>query len=202
MIPNREFKLSELSKINSSASEIDDSVKKTTISPKGVTAKGVDIVDFSTLSNVVFSPVESSTAYSVVKEAFFDGTSYIKLNDTTVGRTSSIIIPCEFSLLGATHLNFYIWADDFGNFGNIVLELGTNGGSNFSNKLAYVCKTKMTALPNHWNNIRIPIADFVLSGTATTHSNIKSLRITTNGLAGKNNNVRFGGLKINSKQNT
>lgn len=202
MIPNREFKLSELSKINSSASEIDGSVKKTTISPNGVTAKGVDIVDFSTLNNVVFNPVESSTVYSVVNESFFGGDNYIQLNDTTAGRTSKIIIPCNFSLLGATHISFYVWVDGYANFGNVVLELGLDGGTSFFNKLSYLCKTKMTALPNHWNNIRIPISALTLAGTATTQSNIKSIRITADGIAGKKSNIRYGGLKLDAKQKT
>lgn len=162
----------------------------------------MDIVDFSTLNNVVFSPVESSIVYSVVNESFFGGDNYIKLNDTTAGRTSNIIIPCNFSLLGATHISFYVWADEYANFGNVVLELGLNGGTSFFNKLSYVCKTKMTALPNHWNNIRIPISDLTLTGTATTQSNIKSIRITADGIAGKNSNIRYGGLKLTAKQKT
>lgn len=194
--------MNDFATLRSKAFDIDKITNVKTVAPKNVIQKGRDIVSFDDLSNAIFSPAETSSVYSVANESFFDGNSYIELNDTTAGRTSQLIMPCDFSLLGADHISFYVWADDYGNFGNIVLELGVNGGTNFFDKLAIILKTKMTALPNHWNNIRIPISDFALSGSATTQSNIKSIRITTDGLSGKNSNVRFGGLKVNAKPQT
>lgn len=186
----------------SSASEIDGAVsKKQIVLPKALISKGKDVVKFNTLTGAIFQPSEKSSVYSIGSIPFFDGDSYIELKET-VSATSSIILPCDISLLGMEYISFYVWADDWNNFGNVVLELSVNGGSNFFNKLSAVLKTKTTALPNHWNNLRIPISEFVLSGTATHQSDVKSIRISTNSISGKIPNVKFGGLKADVKPRT
>ena len=191
--------LQNLKGLDSSASEIDGSVgKKQIVLPKAVISKGKDIIKFNTLSGAIYQPSEKSSVYSIGNIPFFDGDSYIELKET-VSATSSIILPCDISLLGMEYISFYVWADDWYNFGNITLELSVNGGSNFFDKLSVLCKTRTTALPNHWNNIRIPISEFVLGGTATHQSNVKAVRISTNSISGKLPNVKFGGLKADVK---
>lgn len=195
-------KLSDLFTLKSSSLDIDYSVnRKQIVLPKALISKGKDIVKFNTLAGAIFQPGEKSSVYSIGNTPFFDGDSYIELKEI-VSATSSIILPCDFSLLGSKFISIYVWVDDWYNFSNITLELSINGGSNFYDKLSILLKTKTTVLPNHWNNIKIPISDFVLAGSATYQSDIKSIRLSTNNVSGKIPNIKFGGLKLDVKSRT
>lgn len=187
--------------IKKSAVEIDKSVdKKQMVLPKALIYKGKDIFNFNTLDGAAFFPVESSVVYSVLSESFFDGANVIELKDT-VTRASSVTIPCDLSFMGLDYISLYVWADDHANFGNLTLEFSTHA-SNYANSCSIVLKNRFTPLPNHWNNIRIPINDLIFKGTANNQSLMKSFRLTTNSLAGKTNWIKFGGLKANAKPRT
>ena len=200
MIPNREFKLNELSKINSSASEIDNSVaKKQIVLPKNLISNGISLPLFSSITGWTASTGDSAKI-TAVQENFFGGSAYLHYLETEIGTSASFSRSVSFSLVGVDSISFYVWVDSVNNYSNINLELYNVAGSN--NYFYMALRTKVSVLPNQWNNVILKISDFTKTGTISTTSVINSIKITGLGKSGTYNNMKFGGFVLNQKSRT
>lgn len=201
MIPNREFKLSELSKINSSASEIDDNVaKKQIVLPKALISAGESLFIPSSLTGIVTSTGdEAKIAYESASTIF--GSGSVVLTETLAASGLSITFPISpMTLLDDDFYNILLWADNYSNYGNIEVKFGAD--TNFYSYYGKTLKAQMNTKPKEWNNIALKFSDMTKTGTITSGTTINYIQILVYGAASKFLNVKFGGIKKGMKPRT
>lgn len=202
MIPNREFKLSELSLLNSSASEIDVGITKVTNITSSASEinnnifrnsfkKGTYYEDFTSLDNYSLENPATGT-YSIVSEETPFGNTYLDFV-STVGATVVFkkVMPDLTSLLQKKYISFYIWVDDIANFGNGAFHFYSGA---VTKRFTYNFRPYLLNGASSWHHVKIKVSDLVAEGGILLTDLITGWRLISYPTTGKSVHFKLAGI--------
>ena len=187
-------KLDDLLTLNSSASEIDDSVaKKQTVLPKNLLRTGSSLLDVSTISGV------TADAGTLSLNSTINPFASSSLNIVSASAGANVAMRKSLSGLSLINIETFSLLVKFLNY-DAFSQLSVRFGSGLyaSYKFATCSlKNKVKAKANEWNNVAFDSSEFTMSGGMTLTDEITYVQIHGQATSGQTINLDIAGLYSN-----